>query len=53
MGARRKFLGPDHPDTLTSRNNLAAARQAAGRSTGLPERQARKAAKHGSPDRLA
>ena len=26
------MLGPDHPDTLTSRNNLAAAYQAAGRA---------------------
>jgi tetratricopeptide (TPR) repeat protein/tRNA A-37 threonylcarbamoyl transferase component Bud32 len=30
---RRGSLGPDHPDTLTSRNNLAAAYLAAGRST--------------------
>jgi tetratricopeptide (TPR) repeat protein len=27
-----RLLGPDHPDTLTSRNNLAAAYQAAGRT---------------------
>ena len=26
------MLGPDHPDTLSSRNNLAAAYQAAGRA---------------------
>jgi tetratricopeptide repeat protein len=26
-----RLLGPDHPDTLTSRNNLAAAYRAAGR----------------------
>ena len=26
------MLGPDHPDTLASRNNLAAAYQAAGRA---------------------
>ena len=26
------MLGPDHPDTLTSRNNLATAYQAAGRA---------------------
>ena len=25
------MLGPDHPDTLTSRNNLASAYQSAGR----------------------
>ena len=25
-------LGPEHPDTLASRNNLAAAYQAAGRN---------------------
>ena len=29
---RESKLGPDHPDTLTSRNNLAAAYQAAGRT---------------------
>src|SRR5271157_4885900 len=29
---RRTKLGPDHPDTLTSRNNLAAAYLAAGRT---------------------
>ena len=28
---RRRVLGEDHPDTLTSRNNLAYAYQAAGR----------------------
>jgi hypothetical protein len=28
-----RLLGPDHPDTLTSRDNLAAAYQAAGRTT--------------------
>ena len=28
---RESKLGPDHPDTLTSRNNLASAYQAAGR----------------------
>ncbi len=28
---RESKLGPDHPDTLTSRNNLAKAYQAAGR----------------------
>jgi tetratricopeptide (TPR) repeat protein len=27
-----RILGPDHPDTLTSRNNLAAAYRAAGRA---------------------
>ena len=27
-----RMLGPDHPDTLASRNNLAAAYQAAGRA---------------------
>ena len=27
-----RVLGPDHPDTLTSRNNLAEAYQAAGRA---------------------
>ena len=29
---REAKLGPDHPDTLTSRNNLAAAYLAAGRT---------------------
>ena len=29
---RESKLGPDHPDTLTSRNNLATAYQAAGRT---------------------
>ena len=29
---RESKLGPDHPDTLTSRNNLAAAYQDAGRT---------------------
>ena len=28
---RSRVLGPDHPDTLASRNNLAAAYKAAGR----------------------
>jgi hypothetical protein len=27
-----RVLGPDHPDTLTSRNNLANAYRAAGRT---------------------
>jgi hypothetical protein len=27
-----RVLGPDHPDTLTSRNNLATAYRAAGRA---------------------
>ncbi len=27
-----RVLGPDHPSTLTSRNNLAAAKRAAGRA---------------------
>ncbi len=29
---RESKLGPDHPDTLTSRNNLAVAYHAAGRT---------------------
>jgi hypothetical protein len=29
----RRVLGPDHPDTLASRNNLTAAYQAAGRAS--------------------
>jgi hypothetical protein len=32
LTARERVLGPDHPDTLTSRNNLAVAYQAAGRT---------------------
>src|SRR5215472_9427389 len=32
LTARERVLGPDHPDTLTSRNNLANAYQAAGRT---------------------
>jgi len=32
LAARERVLGPDHPDTLTSRNNLANAYQAAGRT---------------------
>ena len=31
LADRERVLGPDHPDTLTSRNNLAYAYQAAGR----------------------
>ncbi|WP_221623183.1 tetratricopeptide repeat protein [Micromonospora globispora] len=31
LADRERILGPDHPDTLTSRNNLAAAYRAAGR----------------------
>ena len=31
LAARERVLGPDHPDTLTSRNNLAVAYQDAGR----------------------
>ncbi|HJY55040.1 MAG TPA: tetratricopeptide repeat protein, partial [Streptosporangiaceae bacterium] len=27
-----RVLGPDHPDTINARNNLAAAYQAAGRA---------------------
>jgi hypothetical protein len=32
LAARERVLGPDHPDTLTSRNNLALAHQDAGRT---------------------
>ena len=32
LADRERVLGPDHPDTLTSRNNLADAYQAAGRA---------------------
>jgi hypothetical protein len=32
LAARERVPGPDHPDTLTSRNNLAAAYRAAGRA---------------------
>ena len=32
LAARERVLGPDHPHTLTSRNNLAAAYLAAGRT---------------------
>jgi hypothetical protein len=32
LAARERLLGPDHPDTLTSRNNLATAYRAAGRT---------------------
>ena len=31
LAARERVLGPDHPDTLNSRNNLANAYRAAGR----------------------
>ena len=32
LAARERVLGPDHPDTLNSRHNLAIAYQAAGRT---------------------
>ena len=32
LADRERVLGPDHPDTLQSRNNLANAYQAAGRT---------------------
>ena len=32
LAARERVLGPDHPDTLPSRNNLANAYRAAGRT---------------------
>ena len=32
LADRERVLGPDHPDTLTARNNLAEAYQAAGRA---------------------
>ena len=32
LADRERVLGADHPDTLTTRNNLAAAYQAAGRT---------------------
>jgi hypothetical protein len=32
LAGRERVLGPDHPGTLTSRNNLAAAYQDAGRA---------------------
>ena len=32
MAVSERVLGPDHPDTLLSRNNLALAYRAAGRS---------------------
>jgi tetratricopeptide (TPR) repeat protein len=41
LADRERVLGPDHPDTLTSRNNLAGAYQDAGRAAeaiGLHER---------------
>ena len=32
LADRERVLGPDHPDTLKSRNNLASAYQEAGRT---------------------
>jgi hypothetical protein len=32
LATRERVLGPDHPDTLNSRNNLANAYRAADRS---------------------
>jgi hypothetical protein len=32
LAGRERVLGPDHPDTLLSRNNLAAAYHAVGRT---------------------
>ena len=32
LAARERVLGPDHPDTLLSRNNLAVAYRDAGRT---------------------
>ena len=32
LADRERILGPDHPDTLNSRNNLATAYRAAGRT---------------------
>jgi len=32
LADHEQILGPDHPDTLTSRNNLALAYQKAGRT---------------------
>ena len=32
LADRERVLGPDHPDTLLSRNNLALAYRAAGRT---------------------
>jgi hypothetical protein len=32
IAARERVLGPDHPDTLTARNNLAVAHQTAGQA---------------------
>ena len=32
MAARERVLGPDHPDTLASRGNLALAYRDAGRT---------------------
>jgi len=34
LAARERVPGPDHPDTLRSRNNLAAAYRDAGRTGG-------------------
>jgi hypothetical protein len=31
LAARERVLGPDHPDTLTSRNDLALGHRAVGR----------------------
>lgn len=39
LAARERVLGPDHPDTLASRNNLANAYQDAGRATGASPRR--------------
>jgi hypothetical protein len=33
LAARERVLGPDHPDTLASRANLAAGYRAAGRTS--------------------
>ncbi len=32
LAARERLLGPDHPGTLTARNNLALAYRGAGRT---------------------
>ena len=39
LADRERVLGADHPETLATRNNLAAARRAAGQTARAIERE--------------
>lgn len=49
LADRERVLGHDHPDTLKSRNNLAAAYRATGRSSGGTGKLREESSNNGDP----